>query len=268
MVSFPPCKINLGLHVLRKRSDNYHELDTCFYPIPFTDILEIIPSETFEFTSSGVPVAGDPAANLCVKAYQLLQQQTDLPPVKIHLHKIIPMGAGLGGGSSDGAHTLRVLNQVFKVGMTQIKLQELAAKLGSDCAFFLYDQPMIGTGRGEILAPATVTLSGKYLVLINPGIHVSTAEAYAALKPGEKDITVNEILQMPIDNWKDLLVNDFEESVFTRYAAIKNLKEQLYQVGARYASMSGSGSTVFGVFDEEPELKTFDVEKIVWRGKL
>ncbi len=254
MVCFPPCKINLGLNVLRKRSDGYHDLETCFYPVRWTDILEIIPSDSFHFGGSGTVVPGNPADNLCVKAYHLLRDEFNLPPVRIHLHKIIPTGAGLGGGSSDAAWTLRLLNDIFSLGLSQEAIQHRASFLGSDCAFFAGDQPMIGTGRGELLSPIQVDLSGKYIVIIKPDVHVSTAEAYAGITPNDSSVSVKDILTtVPLPEWKHVLKNDFEASVFRKYPAIAAIKKQLYDQGAEYACMSGSGSAVFGIFAEEPE---------------
>jgi 4-diphosphocytidyl-2-C-methyl-D-erythritol kinase len=243
MIAFPPCKINLGLNILRKRADNYHDLETCFYPIPWTDILEVIPSDKFEFTVSGNVIPGD--TNLCVKAYRLL----DAPPVKIHLHKIIPTGAGLGGGSSDAAWTLRLLNDVFNLKIPKEELKRYAAQIGSDCAFFIEDGPMIGTGRGEILRPAKVNLKGKFVVIVKPDIHVSTAEAYVGMTPNNRHLDIENI---PVEEWRTSLTNDFEETIFQKFPVIRSIKEQLYKVGAVYAAMSGSGSAVYGIFNVPP----------------
>lgn len=237
MIAFPPCKINLGLNILRKRADGFHDIETCFYPVPWTDILEVIPSGKFEFTTSGNPIPG--GENLCVKAYDLLKP----PPAKIHLHKIIPAGAGLGGGSSDAAWTLRLLNDVFDLKYSKEKLRSLAAQLGSDCAFFIDDGPMIGTGRGEVLTPANISLKGMFIVIIKPDIHVSTAEAYAGIVPKES--------KLDIENIQDLR-NDFEPSIFKKYPLLASIKATLYEAGASYASMSGSGSSVFGLFPQAP----------------
>ena len=268
MISFPPCKINLGLAVLAKRSDGYHDLETCFFPIPWTDILEIIPSTSISFSSSGNPIPGDTATNLCLLAYQRLAADYNLPPVTIHLHKVIPMGAGLGGGSSDGAHTLRLLNSLFELHLSTEKLLMYAASLGSDCSFFIHDKAMIGNGRGEILSPTTVSLAGKFIVLAKPPIHVSTAEAYAGVIPAIPTLRVeNVLLEHPIAEWKTLLKNDFEASVFKKYPAIESIKNSLYAAGAVYSSMSGSGSTVFGIFDRETILP-FPAEYDTWSGYL
>jgi 4-diphosphocytidyl-2-C-methyl-D-erythritol kinase len=267
MVSFPHCKINLGLNILAKRADGYHEIETCFYPIPWTDILEIIPSERLAFTSSGITIPGTPAENLCLKAYHLLKKDFELSPVKIHLHKIIPMGAGLGGGSSDAAFTLRLLNNIFELKISEEAMKQYASQLGSDCSFFVKDIPQMGTGRGEILNPIPFSLKGKFIVIIIPPIHVSTAEAYAGVRPAMSS-TVMDVLTNDISSWRKLLKNDFEESVFRNHPQIKAIKEKLYQRNAMYASMSGSGSAVYGIFDQEVHWPTSPEEGTHWSGYL
>lgn len=269
MVNFPPCKINLGLEVIRKRKDGYHDIETCFYPVPWTDVLEIVKADKFSFTASGNSIPGDPANNLCIKAYELLQRDFNLSAVAIHLHKIIPTGAGLGGGSSDGAHALRLLNQVFDLNLSNEKLKDYALNLGSDCPFFIDDQPMLGTGRGEVLTNISVNLTGKFLVLVKPDIHVSTAEAYSGIKLNQYSASVKDVVERnPVSSWKDSLKNDFEESVFVKYPALKEIKEKLYHQGAMYASMSGSGSTIFGIFEKPVDLKAQFPQSIYWSQLL
>lgn len=254
MVAFPHCKINLGLHVISKRDDGYHNIETCFYPVPWTDILEIIPAKEFAFTCSGSVIPGKEEENLCIKAYRLLQSHYNLDPVKIHLHKVLPTGAGLGGGSSDAAFTFRLLNTIFDLKLTNNQLRDFASQIGSDCPFFIEDKPMLGSGRGELLSEITLTLKGYYLVLIKPDIHVSTADAYAGVIPQFPVHHLSMILNYPIKEWKDILLNDFEKSVFQKYPAIESIKKDLYDQGALYASMSGSGSSVFGIFQSRIEL--------------
>jgi 4-diphosphocytidyl-2-C-methyl-D-erythritol kinase len=254
MVVFPHCKINLGLHVISKREDGYHNIETCFYPVPWTDILEIIPAREFSFTSSGTVIPGKEEDNLCVRAYRLLQTEFGFAPVKIHLHKVLPTGAGLGGGSSDAAFTLRLLNSVFDLKLNKNQLRNYASQLGSDCAFFVEDKPMLGIGRGEQLEELPLSLNGYYLILVKPDIHVATADAYAGVKPHLLTPGLSEILKHPIAEWKEYLINDFEKSVFKKYPAIELIKEELYRQGALYASMSGSGSSVFGIFKSRIEL--------------
>lgn len=265
MVTFPHCKINLGLHVHRKREDGYHDIETCFYPVPWTDILEIIPSEDFSFTHSGREIPGSEDDNLCVKAFRMLQRDLGIGNVKMHLHKIIPMGAGLGGGSSDAAHALILLDKIFNTGKS---LEQYASALGSDCSFFLQEKAVIGTGRGNELHPVNVSLQGKSLVIVHPGVHVSTADAYRGVTPSVPEKSIRQILETtPFHQWRESLVNDFESSVFRKHPQIAKLKEALYAAGAIYASMSGSGSAVFGIFDQEPDMSAFS-SYTSWSGTL
>lgn len=268
MVSFPPCKINLGLHVVSKRPDGYHDLETCFYPVPWTDILEIIPSQTLEFNSSGNSIPGNPSDNLCLKAYLLLKKDFDLAPVKIHLHKILPTGAGLGGGSSDAAHTLRVLNATFNLNLSTAQLCDYAARVGSDCAFFIYDTPMMGTGRGEVLTPIEINLTGKFLVIVKPDLHISTADAFSGIKPRKPAVDLKTTLeQHPLGAWRNVVVNDFEASVFSRHPSLSTIKNQFYDAGALYASLSGSGSAVVGIFENQVDVGAL-ATSVSWAGFL
>jgi 4-diphosphocytidyl-2-C-methyl-D-erythritol kinase len=256
MVSFPFCKINLGLQIVEKRTDGYHNLKTCFYPIPWTDVLEIIPSRGFSFDTTGIQVSGKMEDNLCVKAYQLLKSEFKLPPVQIHLHKIIPMGAGLGGGSSDAAFALRLLNEIFQLQLTTDSLIKYASVLGSDCSFFISDDPKFGDGRGEVLSNISVSLKGKFILMVKPPIHVSTAAAFAGIVPSLPTYDLKKVLETtPMSQWRNILHNDFETSVFKQYPAIENIKDKMYSLGAEYSSMSGSGSTVFGLFSRPVDLR-------------
>ena len=269
MVSFPHCKINLGLNVIAKRPDGFHTIETCFYPIPWNDILEIIPSDKLKFDVTGLTIPGQAQENLCLKAYTLLKKDFTLPPVHIHLHKLLPTGAGLGGGSSDGAFTFRILNEIFNLNLSIDKLSEYASILGSDSTFFLQDRAMMGSARGEVLSPIKLSLKGKFVVLVKPEIHVATVEAYAGVMPQIRSQFIQKIVEeIPLPNWKDFLVNDFEASVFKTYPQIKDLKDKLYQRGAVYASMSGSGSSVFGIFDQAVDLKADFNGMIFWSGEL
>jgi len=254
MILFPPCKINLGLHILSKRPDSYHALDTLMYQLPFTDILEIIPAPQFKFTATGLEIPGDEHSNLCIRAFQLMKSRYNISNVHIHLHKIIPMGGGLGGGSADAAYTLKGLNAIFGLQLENNVLQELAAELGSDCPLFIQEMPQIAQGRGEVLSISPVSLKGYYIKLVNPGIHVSTKEAFANVSFYAGKMTVEEIVSKPVEMWKDLLVNSFENSVFKQHPSLQQVKEKLYEEGAVYAAMSGSGSTLFGIFKDEPSL--------------
>jgi 4-diphosphocytidyl-2-C-methyl-D-erythritol kinase len=257
MIQFPNCKINLGLNIVDKRVDGFHNIETVFYPIPVHDALEIMPSPdgAFEFVQTGLTIPGDAGNNLCVRAFQLLQLDFDLPGVKIHLHKVIPMGSGLGGGSSDGAYTLKMLNDLFHLGLDQDRLRDYARLLGSDCAFFIENRPVFAREKGDHFEPARINLSGLFICLVIPGVHVSTVDAYRMVKPELPSMCVNEVIQLPLEEWKDLLVNDFEQPVFTRFPLIGSIKSDLYESGAIYASMSGSGSAVYGLFHELPNLE-------------
>ena len=262
MVVFPNAKINLGLNVVARRPDKFHDIVTCFYPVPVHDLLELIEGNgrKSSFRSSGIPIPGKEADNLCMKAYKLLQKDYQLPSVELHLHKIIPIGAGLGGGSSDAAFTLSALNELFQLFLDSALLEEYAGQLGSDCPFFIRNKPVMAFEKGDVFGSVQVDLSGKKLVLVYPDVHVSTVEAYSRIVPHTPDISVKEILEKePMDKWKDLLVNDFESSVFQLYPKVKALKEELYHAGALYASMSGSGSAVYGIF--EPDTDTGVVAK-------
>jgi 4-diphosphocytidyl-2-C-methyl-D-erythritol kinase len=257
MIAFPPCKINIGLYVTERRADGFHNISSVFYPVKINDILEVIEEPgaergVFIFNASGLPVPGEPEANLVIKAYQLLAADFDLPAVNIHLHKVIPMGAGLGGGSADGAWMLRLLNQKFDLGLDTKALMRYAARLGSDCPFFINDAPALAEGRGEVLSKAPELLSERWLYLVHPAIHVSTRAAFAMLTPRHPAVSIRAAIEKPIDQWKELVENHFEEAVFKIYPAIKDIKAQLYEAGALYASMTGSGSGVYGIFKEKP----------------
>jgi 4-diphosphocytidyl-2-C-methyl-D-erythritol kinase len=249
MIQFPNCKINLGLSILAKRADGYHELETVFYPIAVSDALEILPSDNLTLTQTGIAVPGDPDQNLCLKAYHLLKIDfPHLPTVQMHLHKNIPMGAGLGGGSSDGTNALVILNQQFSLGLNDNQLIDYASQLGSDCPFFVYNKACHATGRGEILNPIALDLSNYQFLLVHPGKHIATAWAFQQLTPNTKSESIQSIIQKPMTEWKDLLMNDFEAPVFKAEPTLSNIKVQLYQLGAIYASMSGSGSSLYGIF--------------------
>jgi 4-diphosphocytidyl-2-C-methyl-D-erythritol kinase len=258
MIVFPNCKINLGLQILNKREDGYHNLATVFHPVAWHDLLEVVRKENdqpadIDFSATGLPVSGDPATNLCVKAYRLLKNDfPTLPPVQLHLHKIIPMGAGLGGGSADGAFTLGLLNELFQLNLSREQQIGYALQLGSDCPFFIDNKPCYATGRGEVLEPVELQLNNYHLLIVNPGIHVNTGWAFSQLNLQELNATprpdLRQVVQQPVATWKDHLSNDFEGPVFLAHPEVAALKDQLYAAGAIYAGMSGSGSTVFGIF--------------------
>lgn len=258
MIIFSNCKINLGLRLLRKRADGYHDLETVFYPIPFNDIIEVTRAEQqpVAFSSSGIELDVAPEQNLCMKAYALLRQSYELPSFQLHLHKNVPSGAGLGGGSADAAFTLKLLNSKFNLGLTTEQLLDLALQLGSDCPFFIINKPCLATGRGELFEPMDLSRLKTYkLVVVTPGIHISTAWAFGRIRIKNDGPSVKEVIAQPVETWKHSLVNDFEEAVFAAHPSIRAIKDNLYAQGAVYASMSGSGSAVYGLFDKGVDIE-------------
>lgn len=256
MIAFPNCKINLGLSILRKRTDGYHDLETVFFPLPLKDTIEVIRSSEaaadITFSSTGLPVNGALEENLCIRAYRLLQKHfPDLPPVKMHLHKLIPMGAGLGGGSANAAFMLKLLNTTFHLQLSNEKLLDYSLQLGSDCPFFIINKPAIGTGRGEFLQTIPLDLSAWSFLLVNPAIHINTGWAFSQLGTPITRKPISEVIQQPISTWKEELVNDFEEPVCAHHPALRDIKQQLYAAGAVYASMTGSGSCFYGIFPKD-----------------
>ncbi len=255
MISFPNAKINLGLKILRKRKDGFHDIQTIMFPITFSDILEIVPSENngLEFSHSGIEIPGDPDTNLCCKAYSLFRTRYPVSGVKMHLHKVIPPGSGLGGGSSDAAFTLKMLNELFNKKVEEDELLEMAAQLGSDCPFFIHNKAVLGEGRGEVMKEVDLhILDGKTVLLVLPCITVSTAWAYSQISPSIPEFSLHDIISENILDWKKILVNDFEKPVYKTFPALKGIRDKLYEMGAVYASMSGSGSAVYGIFNDLP----------------
>lgn len=253
MLLLPPCKINLGLNIVSRRPDGYHDLETVFYPVPLCDNLEITKADPadapYRLTLRGFAVEGNPADNLIVRVYEAMREKHDLPPIEIFLRKDIPMGAGLGGGSSDAAAMMRGLNEMFSLGLTDEEMEREVSRFGADCAFFIKARPAYATGIGDVLTPIPLTLKDKYLVLVKPDVHVSTREAYAGIVPSHPATPLIEAIKRPVSEWRDRVVNDFERSIFTLYPTLAAIKQTLYDMGALYAAMSGSGSTVFGIFD-------------------
>jgi len=266
MVIFPNCKINLGLNITGRRSDGYHDIETVFFPVPLHDVLEIIPAKDgiFGFSSTGLPVPGEAGQNLCARAYRLMQHEFSLPAVKMHLHKVIPMGAGLGGGSSDGAHALTLLNRLFNLGLTAEQLEDFARHLGSDCAFFIRNSPCYAFEKGDRFEQVEVDLAGFNLALVIPEVHVSTADAYSFVIPAIPMLRIRELVRLPVNDWKDKLVNDFEKPVIVKYPVIGSIKSTLYGAGALYAAMSGSGAAVFALFAERTPLEELFPGCFVW----
>lgn len=249
MIGFPCAKINLGLSILSKRADGFHDLETILYPVPLRDVLEITPAPATTFIPSGLPIPGANADNLVIRALHLLQKHfPQITPLAIHLYKSIPSGAGLGGGSSDAACMLKLLNKYFKLNISDERLALFASDLGSDCPFFLYSSPCFARGRGEILEPVRIDLSGYSILLIHPKEPVSTAWAFSVIKPGNAEFPIKELLLKPVNQWRERLRNDFEIPVFLQYPELQKIKRQLYDAGAIYASLTGSGSGLYGIF--------------------
>ena len=275
MITFPNAKINLGLSITEKRPDGYHNLETVFYPVALEDALEIRTSpeadKKFSLHQYGMEISGNPEDNLVVKAYLLLDKEFHLCPIEIHLYKHIPSGAGLGGGSSDAAFMLKLLNEHFQLNLSEDQLEIYAATLGADCAFFIRNAPTFAEGIGNIFSPIPLSLKGYQIVLVKPDIFVSTREAFARIKPHRQEIPLKEVIKRPIEEWKERMVNDFEESVFPQFPAIKEIKEKLYEVGAIYAAMTGSGSSVFGLFrpeDNKSVKEDFGEKIFIYQGGL
>ncbi len=258
MLIFSNCKINIGLYATEKRSDGYHNIESIFVPIPLQDVIDIVPSNTqdFELQILEKEIPGDYRDNICYKAWNLLKEHHDIGGVKMVLLKNIPLGAGLGGGSSNGAHTLIAINQLFQLNLNTSQLKEYASQLGSDCPFFIENRVQLAKGRGEILKNIPLALSNYYVVIINPGIHISTPQAYALISPQKPSFDLEKLPSTDIKNWKDLIHNQFEEPIALLYPEVSIIKRTLYDYGAIFASMSGSGSTVFGIFNKPIEFNT------------
>ena len=270
MIVFPNAKINIGLCVLSKRADGYHTIETALFPTDWRDILEIVVSKENKstFTLSGIPVDTASKENLVWKAFELLREQYDLPSIKAHLHKVIPFGAGLGGGSSDAAFTLKTLNELFELNLSIKALKTFAAKLGSDCPYFIENIPAIASGTGVELQPIAIKNTPMHVLLVFPNTVVSTAEAYDNLqiRNHSGEISMAEKLKAPIGEWKYLIKNDFEETVFGKYKQLRGMKELLYESGAIYASMSGSGSCLFGIYPDEAAIPSKFKSYTTWKG--
>ena len=280
MVGFANCKINLGLRVIGKRDDGFHNLETVFYPVNLCDAVEIVKADKLSIQISGINVDGHISDNLCIEAYKLLAKDFDIPPVSIYLHKNIPVGAGLGGGSSDAANTIKLLNTLFELNLSLEKMEDYARRLGSDCAFFVQNKPVFANEKGDRFHPIEIYLSKYFILLVKPEVFVNTKYAYSLLSQKnnystelhrEYLNTQNSILKTitkPISIWKAELVNDFEEPIFEKFPELRSIKEKMYNSGAIYASMSGSGSAMYGIYETEPEIKHFQNYQFVWAGKL
>jgi 4-diphosphocytidyl-2-C-methyl-D-erythritol kinase len=274
MLCFPNAKINLGLNIIEKRDDGFHSIETVFCPAGLSDILEFVPEPalppgTCIFDSTGIAIDGPDEKNLCVRAYHLLADRFNLPGVHIHLHKIIPPGAGLGGGSSDAAFMLKHLDLQFSLNLGEDKLSALASQLGSDCAFFIRNRPMFGYDRGNLFRELSSFPQNLHLVIVNPGIHISTAEAYASVTPHKPLHPLEELILLPVSQWKNRIVNDFEPAMIAKFPVIGEIRDRLYDLGAYYASMSGSGSSVYGLFYEKaPAISLQFPDFFCWPGPV
>lgn len=274
MLVFPNAKINLGLNITEKRKDGFHNLETIFLPIGLKDVLEVSENKekgfqnSIEFSFSGFQIPGNADDNLIAKAYRLIRNDYPIPALHVHLHKAIPFGAGLGGGSSDVVFFMNQVDEMFSLNLSWGEKHNYAKQLGSDCSFFIVNKPCFATGKGDDLEKLDFNLNGFYFVLIKPNIGVSTAEAYSRVKAKLPEVSIKEIIKMPMENWKTYLKNDFEESVFAVYPEVETIKNEMYNAGAVYAAMSGSGSSVFGLFrNEKPRVKT-QGEYFIWEEKF
>jgi 4-diphosphocytidyl-2-C-methyl-D-erythritol kinase len=272
MVTFPSCKINIGLNITSRRIDGYHDIETIFYPVKLCDALEFVISDRQEgidnLIVTGISTGCKTENNIVLKAAKKLREMFDIPYLKIHLHKAIPPGAGLGGGSADAAYFVRGITRYFDLNIPAQQAKDILLELGSDCPFFLEAKPSFATGRGEILTPVSEVIKNHYLVLLNPGVGISTRDAYLSCTPSVPDIRLPEIINNPISSWKDLIINDFEEFAINRHPVIGKLKEELYSQGALFSLMSGSGSSVFGIFNEKPLLGYTLRQYIIWEGMM
>lgn len=264
MICFPNAKINIGLNVTERRADGYHNLESIFYPVNIQDALEVIESPELGFSYSGIDIPGQTEDNLCVKAYHMLKQDVELPPVHIHLHKHIPIGAGLGGGSSDAAFFIKLLNDKFELDLSVEQMQAYCRRLGADCAFFVQNKPVYAFEKGDRFEDISLDLSAYFLVLVMPDVHVSTAEAYRGVKPSQPEHSLKELIRLSPEEWKNGIKNDFEESVFKAHPTIRGVKAALYDAGAIYASMSGSGSSVYGIFSQPVQLTELEKQHTVF----
>ncbi|MBS1501575.1 MAG: 4-(cytidine 5'-diphospho)-2-C-methyl-D-erythritol kinase [Bacteroidetes bacterium] len=258
MIVFPNAKINIGINIVSRRPDGYHNIETVFYPIRIFDALEALPGSELTFHSSGLGIPGRVEDNLCLKGYHLIGKDHALPPLNIFLHKHIPIGAGLGGGSSDAAFFIKLINDLFGLKLSTKQMQAYARELGADCAFFIEGKPVFAFEKGDRFQPIDLDLSQYHIVIVMPQAHVSTSEAYRGVKPAQPKHPLNELIKLPAGEWKDHIRNDFEETVFKNHPVIRGVKAALYEAGALYASMSGSGASVFGIFTSKPDLSSLE----------
>lgn len=266
MITFPSAKINIGLNIISKRADGYHNLETVFYPIKINDALEIIESEEMLFQSSGISIPGSSQDNLCLKAYNLMRKDFDLPNITIHLLKKIPIGAGLGGGSADAAFFIKLINEKFELNLSVEKMEDYCRLLGADCAFFIQNKPVYAFDKGDVFEPLELDLSTYHLALVMPPVHVSTAEAYAGVVPNQPQKPLKDLIALPIEQWQGNINNDFEKHILQNHPQIAQVKTALLNAGALYASMSGSGAAVYGIFKAPVDLSFFTPDHLVFNG--
>lgn len=268
MIVFPNAKINIGLRITARRPDGYHDIETVFYPLDLCDALEFVTGGKDELAVTGIDTGSGPKDNLVMKALGKLREKHHFPFVKMHLHKVIPAGAGLGGGSSDASHLLKSLNRFFALGITDEELKSVSLGIGSDCPFFIDNVPAYATGRGEILEPVPAFLDGCYIVLVNPGVHISTKEAYSNYVPSKPSSNLKDLVLLPVTEWKNRIVNDFEDFAIGKYPVIGDIKQALYDSGAVFSLMSGSGSSVFGIFREKPVLPEAFARFVIFEQRM
>jgi 4-diphosphocytidyl-2-C-methyl-D-erythritol kinase len=273
MILYPNAKINLGLNILEKRKDGFHNLESLFLPVGWSDVLEVLPSENdsgkdFMFVQTGIPLGLSGVENIIYKAYSLLKTDYDIDPVKVILHKQIPAGAGLGGGSSDAVSMVQLLNEIFNLKLSEETIFTYLEKIGSDCSFFYGNEPSFVRGRGEIIEPFSLDLSGYYLLIVVPDIHLSTMEAFSLITPRKPDFPLRQALQYPVNEWENIIKNDFEEVLFPKYPMLMEIKEKMYRTGALYSSMSGSGSAIYGIFKTEVNPINIFPGLLCWTEKL
>ena len=272
MIVFPKAKINLGLGITARRSDGYHDIETIFYPVGLCDALEFVISDSLEkediLVVTGIDTGSSNSDNLVIKTLRILRKKHSFPFLRIHLHKVIPIGAGLGGGSSDAAYLLKAVNKYFELSMDEQNLKAIALEIGSDCPFFIDGLPSFASGRGELLKPVVPVLCGYHLLILNPGVSVNTKEAYRNCHPLTPDTSLLQLIDLPVNDWKDRVVNDFEEYAFKNYPIIGKLKKELYSAGAIFCLMSGSGSSIYGIFSKKPILPDQIKSYVIWEGVL
>ena len=266
MITFPNAKINIGLNIINRRADGYHNLETVFYPIQIKDALEVIENSEMSFETSGIEIPGDASNNLCLKAYHLLRKDFDVPNIKIHLHKHIPIGAGLGGGSADAAFFIKLVDAKFKLGLSVEKMQDYCRLLGADCAFFIENKPVYAFNKGDVFESVMLDLSPYHLALVMPTVHISTAEAYSGVKPKQPTQSLKELIGLPVEEWQGKITNGFEEHILKNHSPIQRVKDALLEAGALFALMSGSGAAVYGIFKEPVDLSELEKDCLVFSG--